>query len=81
MAEQRLDEAVLVIQGAADKLTSATSQFKGFEGKQDELISSVKILAERVINLERSKPKKKQDRSVPLYERVCLVPTYSSPNY
>lgn len=41
--KQSLDEAVVVIQEAANKLTSVSTQF---EGKQDELISSVKILAE-----------------------------------
>ena len=63
---------MLVIQEAASKLTAASTQMEGFEGKQDELISSVKTLAERVTNLEQVglKPKKKLNCSVPLYERV-----------
>lgn len=72
MAEQSLDDAVIVIQEAASKLSSASSQLEGLGGKQDELISSVKILAEKVANLEQAKTRKKQDRSVPLYERVCV---------
>ena len=78
MASPDLDEAVLVIQEAATKISSVSTKFEDFEGKQDELISTVKFLSERVADLEKSsqqkgaKPKKKLDHPVQPYERVCL---------
>lgn len=74
-----LDEAVLVIQEAASKLDSASKHIEGFDGKTDELISSVKILTEKVADLEDAqtaaalRAKNKKSRSVSLYDRVWLV--------
>ena len=86
MAEN-LDEAVVVIQEAANKLNSATKQFEGYGGKQDELISSVKELTEKVADLEEAQTaaalrvkgsSNKKTRSVSLYDRVRAT---NSTNY
>ena len=74
MAEQSLDEAMLVIQEAARKINSASTQLDGFGGKQDELIVSVNALAERVANLESARKARETKKIfVPLYERVNIV--------
>ena len=46
------DDAMLAVQEAAGKITSVSAQIGNFEGKQDELLESVKVLSERVANLE-----------------------------
>ena len=78
---QLLDDAVLAIQEAANKINSATSHFDGIEDKQDQLLSSFKTLAERVANLEQAATsngkKKKEAHSVPLYERVSWYLWYN----
>ena len=72
------DDAMLAIQEAAGKITSVSAQLGNFEGKQNELLESVKVLSERVANLEdvaRSSPRaggKRQRCSIPLFERVSL---------
>ena len=69
---------MLTIQEAAGKITSVSAQMGNFEGKQDELLESVKVLSERVANLEdaaRSSSRaggKRQRSSIPLFERVSL---------
>ena len=78
-----MDEAVLAIQEAAKKLNSVSTQICGVEGKQDELLATIKVLSERVTNLEAAKnnyqacvrvssKEKKHHPNVPLYERVRL---------
>ena len=77
-----MDEAVLAIQEAAKKLNSVSTQICGVEGKQDELLATIKVLSERVTNLEAatnyqacvrvSSKEKKHHPNVPLYERVRL---------
>lgn len=71
-AEASLDDAVMVIQDAANKLESATSQFEAFKGQQDELISTIKDIAKKVASLEQTS-KTKEDKCVPLYERVSSL--------
>lgn len=81
MAESNLDEAVVVIQEAASKLDSASKQFEGYGEKQDELISRVKELTERVADLEEAQTAaaahrtstKKVSRSVSLHDRVRVL--------
>lgn len=76
MAEQNFDEAVLAIQEAADKIISVSTQMDGFEGKQNELLASVKVLTERVTNMEhvtRPPSPRNKRHSVPPYDRVGLV--------
>ena len=46
------DDVMLAIQEAAGKITSVSTQSGNFEGKQDELLESVKVLSERIANLE-----------------------------
>ena len=78
MADSRLldlDDAVLAIQEAANKIVSAIDQSDGRarEDKQDKILSSLDTLTERVASLEQTKgKKKKKDRTVPLYDRVSL---------
>ena len=77
-----MDEAVLAVQEAAKKLNSVSTQICGVEGKQDELLATIKVLSERVTNLEAatnyqacvcvSSKEKKHHPNVPLYERVRL---------
>ena len=72
------DDAMLAIQEAAGKITSVSTQIGNFDGKQDELLESVKVLTESVANLEdaaRSSTRaggKRQRSCVPLFERVSL---------
>ena len=54
MAGCDFDDAMLAIQEAAGKITSISTQLGGFEGKQDELLESVRVLTERVANLEEA---------------------------
>lgn len=79
MVDRELDEAVLVIQEAASKFSSASKQLESFDGKQDELIANVKVLTEKVANLEATVShrvnKTKKSRSVSLFDRVCLLAT------
>lgn len=80
MVDRELDEAVLVIQEAASKFSSASKQLESFDGKQDELIANVKVLTEKVANLEEATVshrvnKTKKSRSVSLFDRVCLLAT------
>ena len=75
MADQNLDEAVLTIQEAANKIVSVSSQMEGFEGKQNELLASVKVLTECVTNMEhgtRDPVPARNKHSVALYDRVSL---------
>ena len=77
-----MDEAILAVQEAAKKLNSVSTQICGVEGKQDELLATIKVLSERVTNLEAatnyqacvrvSSKEKKHHINVPLYERVRL---------
>ena len=73
MADQNLDEAVLAIQEAANKISSASTQMGCYDGKQDELLASMKILTERVANMENAtRPAPNKRHSVSLYDRVSL---------
>ena len=77
-----MNEAVLAIQEAAKKLNSVSTQICGVEGKQGELLATIKVLSERVTNLEAatnyqacvrvSSEEKKHHPNIPLYERVRL---------
>lgn len=68
------DDAMLAIQEAAGKITSVSAQLGNFEGKQDELPESVKVLSERVANLEDAARSSSQGGGsfIPLFERVSL---------
>ena len=70
-----MDEAVLTIQEAANKIVSVSSQMEGFEGKQNELLASVKVLTECVTDMEhgtRDPVLARNKHSVALYDRVSL---------
>ena len=69
------NDAMLSIQEAASKITTVSAQLGNFDGKQDELLESVKVLSERVANLEdvaRSSSQGGGKSSIPLFERVSL---------
>ena len=62
MVANDIDEAVLVIQRASRDIENATKKLEDYEGKQDELLAAVKVLTERVANLEDSpSPKAKKE--------------------
>ena len=78
MSGYEMDEAMLAIQEAANGISSISKQVGNVEGKQDELLASIRALSERVVNLEKGAltsaipSKKNQRRVIPLYERVSV---------
>lgn len=82
MADQNLDEAVLAIQDAADRIMSVSTQMDGFDGKQNELLASFKVLTERVANMEHATqqaPGPRKKYSVPPYDRVGFLYKHCGP--
>lgn len=72
------DDAMLAIQSAATSIAAVSQKLENFEGKQEELLKSVKEISERVAKLEEKNPHVppadgKGQRQVFPFERVSLL--------
>ena len=74
MSGYELDEAVLAIQEAVSGISSVSNDIGEVKGKQDELLETIRVLSERVTNIEQrtnsAGPSSRKRRVIPLYERV-----------
>ena len=75
MAASDLDDAVVVIQQASKRIEDAVQKMGTYEGKQQELLTAIKEMGERVADLEKSTvssraSKTKETCSPSPYERV-----------
>lgn len=71
-----VDDAVVVIQQASRSIEDAVQKMGSYEGKQQELLTAIKAIGERVADIEKSlastnASKAKEKCSPSPYERVC----------
>ena len=72
-----VDDAVVVIQQASRSIEDAVQKMGSFEGKQQELLTAIKAMGERVADIEKSlalstnASRFKEKCSPTPYERVC----------
>lgn len=73
MADQSMEEAMIIIQEASAKIANVSDKLSGLENNNQEVVAALKDLSNKVANLEsgRSHGKEKSPLTkAPLYIRV-----------
>lgn len=81
MAEQSMDDAMVVIQEASSAIVKVSQQLSGLEGKQCEVVQALKDLSNRISELESNAAPQKKSYSYKvstLYQgnKLCWIYFY-----
>lgn len=81
MAEQSFDDAMVVIQEASAAISQVTSKLNGLQSQNQEVLTALKDLSNKVANLESSQSNPKQrtvTKKAPLYISVSMKDLFPS---